>query len=183
MKKLLLILLSSLCGWSVVSSFSSFPERKDEWSMIKGNASYYADKFHGRRTASGEIYHKDSMTCAHLKFPFGTMLKVRNPINDRTVIVRVTDRGPYSKRFIIDLSRAAARKLDIITAGFSMVEITPYHPNTVPFRAEDDSIQIPELDLLYTPAAIFPEPVWQRDSTRVLDKLKEETSTWTFPTP
>ena len=55
-----------------------------------GNASYYADKFHGRPTASGEPYNKDSMTCAHLKYPFGTMLKVRNPINGRTVTVRVT---------------------------------------------------------------------------------------------
>ena len=95
--------------------------------MIKGNASYYADKFHGRRTASGEIYNKDSMTCAHLKYPFGTILKVRNPLNDRTVYVRVTDRGPYHKHRVIDLSRAAAHELGIIQAGFSMVEITPFH--------------------------------------------------------
>lgn len=136
--------------------------------MFKGNASYYSDKLHGRRMANGELYHKDSMTCAHLKFPFGTWLKVRNPLNDRTVIVRVTDRGPYSKRFIIDLSRAAARELGIIAAGFSQVEITPYHPNEVPYRAEEDSLQeIPELDLQYTPAATYPDPAWQRDTTEV----------------
>ena len=136
--------------------------------LYKGNASYYSDKLHGRRMANGEMYHRDSMTCAHLKFPFGTLLKVRNPLNDRTVIVRVTDRGPYSKRFILDLSRAAARKLDIIQAGFSMVEITPYHPNEIPFRAEKDSLsEIPELDLHYTPAATYPDPAWQRDSTKV----------------
>lgn len=138
-----------------------------EPAMFKGNASYYADKFHGRRTASGEIYNKDSMTCAHLKFPFGTILKVRNPLNNRTVYVRVTDRGPYSKRFVIDLSRAAARELDIIRAGFSMVEITPYYTNSVPFRIEEDSLlEVPELDLQYTPAATYPDPVWQRDSTK-----------------
>lgn len=136
--------------------------------LYKGNASYYSDKLHGRRMANGEIYHRDSMTCAHLKFPFGTLLKVRNPLNDRTVIVRVTDRGPYSKRFILDLSRAAARELDIIQAGFTMVEITPYHPNEIPFRAEKDSLpEIPELDLHYTPTATYPDPAWQRDSTKV----------------
>lgn len=134
--------------------------------MIKGNASYYSDKLHGRRMANGRLYHRDSMTCAHLKFPFGTILKVRNPLNDRTVIVRVTDRGPYSKRFLIDLSRAAAAKLGIIAAGFSQVEITPYHPEVVPYRAEADSLpEIPELNLQYTPAATYPDPAWRRDST------------------
>ena len=139
--------------------------------LIKGNASYYSDKLHGHRMANGQRYHRDSMTCAHLKFPFGTMLKVRNPLNDRSVIVRVTDRGPYSKRFIIDLSRAAARELGIITAGFSQVEISPYHFNQIPYRAEKDSLpEIPELDLQYTPAATYPEPIWQRDSTETNSK-------------
>ena len=143
---------------------SSAPERDKE--VYTGNASYYSDKLHGRRMANGEPYNRDSLTCAHRKFPFGTLLKVRNPLNDRTVIVRVTDRGPFSKRFIIDLSRAAAHELGIIRAGFSMVEITPYHPNEVPYRIEEDSIpEIPELDLNYTPAATYPDPIWQSDST------------------
>ncbi len=133
--------------------------------MIKGNASFYSDKLHGRRMANGECYHRDSMTCAHLKFPFGTMLRVRNPLNGRMVEVRVTDRGPYSKRFIIDLSRAAAKKLGIIATGFCMVEITPFHPGVVPYRAEEDSLpEVPELNLQYTPVATYPEPAWQRDS-------------------
>lgn len=149
--------------------------------IIKGNASYYADKFHGRRTASGELYNKDSMTCAHLKYPFGTVLKVRNPRNDRTVYVRVTDRGPYSKGRIIDLSKAAACELDIIRAGFAMVEITPFLPNEVPYRIREDSpLEIPELDLMYAPPIIFPEPIWEHDSTRVSDELKKITSAWTF---
>lgn len=129
---------------------------------LTGNASYYSDKLHGRRMSNGEPYHKDSMTCAHMKFPLGTFLKVRNPINDRTVIVRVTDRGPHSKRFVIDLSRAAAAKLGIIARGFSMVEITPYHPGVVPYLLEEDSIpEIPELDLDYSPAATYPVPAWK----------------------
>ena len=153
--------------------------------VVMGNASYYADKFHGRRTASGEVYNKDSMTCAHLKYPFGTILKVRNPINDRTVTVRVTDRGPYSKNRILDLSRAAARKLDIIQAGFAMVEITPFFPTEIPFKPEEDNTLagFSELDLLYIPAATFPEPIWQCDTINVSEKLKKLTSTWTFPTP
>lgn len=139
--------------------------------VYKGNASYYSDKLHGRRMANGERYNKDSMTCAHLKFPFGTMLKVRNPLNDRTVIVRVTDRGPYSKRFIIDLSRAAACELGIIAAGFSMVEITPFHDGKIPYLPEKDSLpEIPELDLQYTPAATYPTPLWQQDSTKTANK-------------
>lgn len=147
--------------------FAQFATVNGQSTIIKGNASYYSDKLHGRRMANGEPYNKDSMTCAHRKFPFGTRLKVRNPLNDRTVIVRVTDRGPFSKRFIIDLSRAAARELGIIAAGFSLVEITPYHVGEIPYRAEEDSLpEIPELDLQYTPAATYPEPAWQRDSTK-----------------
>ena len=76
------------------------------------------------------------------------------------------DRGPYSKRYIIDLSRAAAKKLGIISAGFCQVEITPFHPEVVPYRAEEDSLpEVPELNLQYTPVATYPDPVWQRDST------------------
>ena len=141
--------------------------------ILIGNASYYSDILHGRKMANGERYNKDSLTCAHRKFPFGTLLKVRNPLNDRTVIVRVTDRGPFSKRFIIDLSRAAARELGIIAAGFSQVEITPYHAGQVPYRAEEDSLpEIPELDLQYTPAATYPDPIWQRDSTETAQEEK-----------
>ena len=151
-------------------------------TVVKGYASYYADKFHGRRTASGERYNKDSMTCAHLKYPFGTILKVRNTRNDRTVFVRVTDRGPYSKRFILDLSRAAARELDFIRSGFTMVEITPCYQNTIPYRAQESNLlEIPEMDLLYPQEITFPELIWERDTINVSEKLKKITSTWTFP--
>lgn len=136
----------------------------DAQTTTKGNASYYSDKLHGRRTSNGDKYHRDSMTCAHLKYPLGTLLKVRNPKNDREVIVKVTDRGPHTRRFVIDLSRAAARKLDIIQAGFSLVEITPYHPGIVPYRLKPDN-ETPELGLEYLPCATFPVPIWQQDST------------------
>ena len=175
MKTLLSLLLLLLAHGSLLLA---------QGQVIKGNASYYADKFHGLRTASGEIYNKDSMTCAHLKYPFGTILKVRNPLNDRTVYVRVTDRGPYHKHRIIDLSRAAARELGIIQAGFSMVEITPFFPSEIPYRPEENGpLEIPELELLYMPAATFPEPAWQRDSTKVSEQLKKLISSWNLPTP
>lgn len=173
MKKLLisLFMLFAFCPYSVQA----------QQETVRGNASYYADKFHGRRTASGEIYNKDSMTCAHLKYPFGTILKVRNPQNNKVVYVRVTDRGPYLKSRIVDLSQAAARELDIIRAGFSMVEITPYFPKNIPYRLEETSpLELPELDLLYMPEAVFPEPVWKRDTVNVSEKMKELTSSWTL---
>ena len=90
MKKLLLALLLLFGRWPMADGLPPRSEHDEEWTMFKGNASYYSDKLHGRRMANGQPYHRDSMTCAHLKFPFGTLLKVRNPINNRTVIVRVT---------------------------------------------------------------------------------------------
>lgn len=87
----------------------------------KGVASYYTKSWTGRLTASGERLHHDSMTCAHLKHPFGTMLKVTCPSTDKVVFVRVTDRGPYHKRRIIDLSWGAARDLGILSKGIAEV--------------------------------------------------------------
>lgn len=89
-----------------------------------GKASYYSNKLQGHHTSDGGRYHRDSLTCAHLTYPFGTILKVRNPNNDREVIVKVTDRGPHSRRLTIDLSYCAAQELDIIRAGIATVEIT-----------------------------------------------------------
>ena len=132
-----------------------------------GNASYYSDKLHGRRMSNGEKYHRDSFTCAHLKYPLGSFLRVRNPLNNKEVIVRVTDRGPFSKRFIIDLSRAAARELDLLHRGFAQVEITPYYPQVVPYRMDSTQTEIPELNIEYTPVAVYPDPAWMKSETVV----------------
>lgn len=91
---------------------------------VKGKASFYASKFHGRRTTNGEIFSNNKMTAAHLKLPFGTMVKVTNLSNGRTIVVRVNDRGPHSKVLIIDLSQAAAKKLGFFSKGVANVEIT-----------------------------------------------------------
>ncbi len=88
-----------------------------------GMASYYGSKFHGRKTASGEIFNKWDYTCAHKKLPFGTKLKVTNLKNKKSVIVRINDRGPFIKGRIIDLSYAAAKKIKMIKQGTAKVKI------------------------------------------------------------
>ena len=88
-----------------------------------GQASYYADKFDGRKTASGTIYRSGKRTAAHNTLPFGTVVKVTNPRNRRSVKVTVTDRGPHAKGRIIDLSKKAARKIGIIDAGVAPVQL------------------------------------------------------------
>lgn len=95
-----------------------------------GVASYYAEKFHGRKTSSGERYDMHDHTCAHRWLPFGTKLRVTNVQNNRSVVVRVNDRGPWKHGRIIDVSKAAAIELDMIRAGTATVrvEIEPDEP-------------------------------------------------------
>lgn len=91
-----------------------------------GQATYYADKFEGRRTASGIPFRQNQLVAAHRGFPFGTLLRVTNVGNDRSVNVRVVDRGPFGNanvRPIIDLSRRAATELGFIDAGRASVRV------------------------------------------------------------
>ena len=87
-----------------------------------GIASWYGKQFHGRKTASGERFDMEALTAAHPKLPFGSWVRVRNLINGRSVDVRINDRGPYIKRRVIDLSRAAAQALGF--GGTHEVEIS-----------------------------------------------------------
>ena len=121
-----------------------------------GKASYYAKKFIGRRTASGERLHRDSLTCAHLKYPFGTRLKVINPANGKEVIVRVNDRGPYHRGRIIDLSWGAARELGILAQGIAMVRVEVVHDDdSVPYRIDEKlELDIPDFEI-YEPVLKF----------------------------
>ncbi len=86
-------------------------------------ASYYAGAFHGRKTASGEIFDKNALTCAHKTLPFQTLLKVTNPKSGKSVIVRVNDRGPFHRGRDLDLSFAAAQELGMIAPGVIKVEV------------------------------------------------------------
>jgi rare lipoprotein A len=86
-----------------------------------GKASFYSHKLKGKHTSNGGKYHPDSLTCAHRSLPFGTLLRVLNPVNNKEVIVRVTDRGPHRKNVLIDLSFSAAKQLDIVRQGIASV--------------------------------------------------------------
>jgi rare lipoprotein A len=89
--------------------------------IARGPASWYGEKFQGRRTASGERFDMHGFTAAHPSLPFGTRLTVRNPANGREVAVRVNDRGPLNGSRIIDLSRAAAQAIGLLEAGVATV--------------------------------------------------------------
>src|SRR3954447_13829880 len=89
----------------------------------EGRASYYADKFKGRRTANGEIFRQRKRTAAHRTLPFGTKVTVKNLSNGRKVKVRINDRGPFVKGRMIDLSKKAARRIGMVDAGVADVEI------------------------------------------------------------
>lgn len=88
-----------------------------------GLASYYAEAFHGRKTSNGESYDMNDLTCAHRWLPFNTRIRVTNLANGRTVVVRVNDRGPWKHTRLIDVSKGAAKELDMIRMGTTRVEL------------------------------------------------------------
>jgi rare lipoprotein A len=102
-----------------IGSLSSCARKVTE----SGKGSFYADKFQGRKTASGEVFRQGKMTAAHKTLPFGTKVKVVNLSNGRSVKVTVNDRGPFVAGRIIDVSKKAARKLGMVDAGVANVEI------------------------------------------------------------
>lgn len=92
-------------------------------TLQTGIASYYGSKFHGRQTANGEIFDMYEMTAAHNTLPFGTKIRVTNLNNNRRVVVRINDRGPFVKGRILDLSYGAALRLGMIESGTAPVRI------------------------------------------------------------
>ncbi len=126
--KLSILLIISLLSLSFLLVSCSGLSRKESYRhaeteierpgpAITGHASYYAHKFHGRRTANGEIYDMYGLTAAHKTMPFGTVLEVTNLNNSKSVTVRINDRGPFIKGRDIDLSLGAAEKIDMIADG------------------------------------------------------------------
>ncbi len=99
------------------------PKEARTW-LQTGVASWYGDRFHGRKTASGEAFDMNALTAAHPKLAFGSWVRVRNLLNGRSVDVRINDRGPHIKQRVIDLSRAAAEALGLADQGTRQVEIT-----------------------------------------------------------
>src|SRR6186713_1323565 len=93
-------------------------------SDLEGIASYYAEPYHGRRTASGEVFDTyNGMTAAHKTLPFNTVVRVKNLQNGEEVDVRINDRGPFVKGRVIDLSLAAAKEIDLVRAGVAPVKL------------------------------------------------------------
>lgn len=88
-----------------------------------GMASYFAREMAGRRTANGENCDPDTLTAAHRTLPFNSRVRVTNPANGKSVIVRINDRGPFARGRVIDLSRAAASEIDLVRAGHGRVEL------------------------------------------------------------
>ena len=88
-----------------------------------GRASYYAHRFHGRSTASGETYDEAKLTAAHRTLPFGTRIRVTNLENGRSVMLRVNDRGPHRKSRVIDVSYLAAKRLGFVREGVARVKV------------------------------------------------------------
>jgi rare lipoprotein A len=102
---------------------SAPPRRPDGAYTETGLASYYAEHFHGRATASGEIYNMHALTAAHPHLPFGTHVFVTNLKNRKRVKVRINDRGPFVRGRIIDVSRAAADRLGMLSDGVVQVRV------------------------------------------------------------
>lgn len=118
-----------------------------------GKASYYSKKATGARTASGERIHHDSLTCAHKFYPFGTNLKVTNLSNGQSVIVKVTDRGPFGRGRIIDLSWGAAKAIGMLSQGVAPVKVELLE-NPVPFRPEEAKLPNIDFEVLETDFAL-----------------------------
>lgn len=137
----------------------------------KGMASYYSNRLHGRRMSDGTRYHRDSLICAHKKYELGTMLKVTNIKNGKSVVVRVADR--CSGRRIIDLSYAAAEEIDIISSGVAMVKVEKYKMERgIPYKREIDD-DLPELDFEITEKDSYFKPNWGRNDRKNKEKEKK----------
>jgi rare lipoprotein A len=113
----------------VGASFGQSSNGKSPVPLLKnsgaqtGVASYYGVPYHGRQTASGEVFNMNALTAAHPTLKFGTKVKVTHLANNRAVTVRINDRGPFVKGRVIDLSQAAAAELQMIRAGLAEVKL------------------------------------------------------------
>ena len=111
-------------GYTRVTKSSRVQKKAQIGYTFSGDASYYGKGFDGKKTASGEIFDRNAMTCAHRSLPFGTKLKVVRVKTGASVVVRVNDRGPYAKRRVLDLSEAAGKVLGLDKAGHAQVTAT-----------------------------------------------------------
>lgn len=121
-------MLKIFCFYFILSIISAHIALAQLIEKNEGKASYYGTKFHGKLTANGEIFNMNELTAAHPKLPFNTMVRVINKQNNKSVIVRINDRGPFTKNRIIDLSKAAAEKLGMVERGTATVVLEVLEP-------------------------------------------------------
>ena len=114
-----------ICGLIAILACAYQPTDTYRRGVQYGKASFYGygDEFHGRKTASGEIFDRNALTAAHPTLPFGTLCRVTNLSNGRSVVLRINDRGPFKAGRIIDLSYAAAKEIGAIRAGVVDVKV------------------------------------------------------------
>jgi rare lipoprotein A len=105
------------------ATLTKIPELRQPTIVETGLASWYGPRFHGKRTASGEVFNQHDFTAAHRTLPWGSKVKVTNVANGKSVEVRINDRGPFGKGRIIDVSRAAAKALGLVGSGITTVRI------------------------------------------------------------
>lgn len=176
LRRLIVLLLLMTCCGPLSTINSHFPSLHAQ--TIKGKATFYSKRATGSRTANGERLHHDSLTCAHRTFPFGTLLRVKNPANGRQVVVRVTDRGPFVRGRIIDLSWRAAKELGIIAQGVAMVEVEKVGKAGRPLIMKDDEDEekadVPEFEFDITGAGYSFIDEWKerQHETRKLPTTK-----------
>ena len=156
------------------------PITKDAPFTERGLASWYGRKFHGRRTASGEVYNMYAMTAAHPTLPIPSYARVRNPANGREVVLRINDRGPFHPGRIVDLSYTAALKLDLLR-GVGPVElqrITFDHIRTGAWRRDGEPVRLAEAS-----AAVVPMPVTVASPVAIEPEVVVATPEVTPPAP
>ena len=152
----------------------------------RGVASWYGPRFNGKQTANGERYDMNALTAAHPSLPFGTKIGVRNTRTGREVVVRVNDRGPYSKNRIIDLSYAAAREVGVVGPGTASVEIYVVPASGLPARftvqvgafSENEKAVSLQRDVvrLYPEAVVDADGTWNRVQIGAFDNRDQAES-------
>jgi rare lipoprotein A len=117
------------CNQGPIASAEAAPKRRPDGRQAQqGVASYYAERFHGRRMANGKRFDRNSNSAAHRNLPLGTVARVTNLENGRSELVEIEDRGPYAKGRIIDLSPRTAERLEMRAKGTARVAVTPLEP-------------------------------------------------------
>ena len=156
------LLLTAGCAHTGKTSVSSAPRQapsppvEDGWTE-KGIASWYGEPYHGRRTASGEVYDMHAMTAAHKTLPFGTVVKVDRRDTGADVKVRINDRGPFIEGRIIDLSYAAAKIIGLDIDGVAPVKIKVVGREDAPLPSSQPPPEAPAADCFWVQIGAFSE--------------------------